>query len=163
MVNRAVLVIAIILLLVVVPIVIIRFSFQSPIEVPYKPPPMISGTYSPSSFLTTSQGSTFQVNITQTSKLDTELSLPFESLEIMAYNNSAAPSPPQQQTLNYTFSPKTLVISPQGTNSTILTVTMADDAPVGEYLLYLRYGNSNITHVAGHSLIVTVETANNRP
>lgn len=157
--KRIIIAIAIILLLVVLPILIIRLSYQPP-EIPYKPPPMIKGTYSPSSFLTISQGSTFQVNITQTSMLDTELILPFNSLEIMAYNNSASKSPPQQQTLNYTFSPNPVVISPQGTNSTLLTVTMANDSPVGKYLLYLRYGNSNITHVGGHSLIVDVNPIN---
>lgn len=162
MANRIIIAITIILLLVALAILIIQFSSQPP-EIPYKHPPMISGTYSPSSFLTVYQGSNFQVNITQTSMLDTELSLPFESLEIMAYNDSTAPSPPQQQTLNYTFSPNPLEIAPKGTNSTLLTITMANDAPVGKYLLYMRFGNSNITHVGGHSLIVTVESANNQP
>jgi hypothetical protein len=44
---------------------------------PYKHPPMIFSDYSPSQ-ITVAQGSTFQVNITLTCYLDTELSLPLK-------------------------------------------------------------------------------------
>ena len=134
-----------------------------PPQIPFKPPPMISGEYSPSSFLTVSQGSSFQLSITQTSFLDTELTLPFENLTIMAYNDSASPSPSQELTLNYTFSNNPIIISPKGTNSTILTVTVDSGAQTGKYLLYIKFGSSNITHVDGHSLIITVEGAQPTP
>lgn len=76
----------------------------------------------------------------------------------MAYNDSQSHSPPQEKTLNYTFSNNPMIIPPNGKNSCILTVTMADDAPVGRYRLYIKFGNSDITYVGGHSLIVTVNS-----
>lgn len=149
----------VVILLLGIVLVIFHFNNSQQPQIPYKHPPMITGIYSPSSFLNASQGSTFQVNITQTSLLDTELSLPFESLEIMAYNDSTAQIP-KGELFSYSFSKNPLIIPPNGTNSTILTVTMAGDAPIGKYLFYIKYGNSNITYVGGHSLIINVGAAN---
>jgi hypothetical protein len=145
------------ILLLVIGLVIFYFKNSQQPQIPYKHPPMITGTYSPS-FLNTSQGSTFQVTIIQTSLLDAELSLPFESLDIMAYNDSSS-NIPKGMLYTYSFSKNPLIIPPNGSDSTILTVTMAGDAPIGKYLFYLKYGNSNITYVGGNSLIVNVGAA----
>lgn len=146
------------ILLLGIGLVIFHFNNSQQPQIPYKHPPMITETYTPSHFLNVGKGSTFQINITQTSLLDTELSLPFESLDLMAYNNSSA-NIPKGMLYSYSFTKNPLIIPPNGTNSTILTVKMANDAPIGQYLLYVRYGNSNITYVGGSSLIIHVEAA----
>ena len=74
----------------------------------------------------------------------------------MSYNDSTSTILSQELTLNYTFSNNPLIISPKGTNSTILTITFAGVAQTGKYLLYIKFGSSDITHVGGHSIIVTV-------
>jgi len=149
--------IVVVLLLVSVSVIVISNS-SHPTQMPIKPLPMISETFTPSRSLNTSQGSTFEINITLSSILDTELSLPFESLEVMAFNNTPADIP-QGKLFSYSFSKNPLIIPANGTSSTTLTVTMADNASVGRYLLYLKYGNSNITYVGGSNLFVDVEPA----
>jgi hypothetical protein len=153
--NRKIILLAIILFIVILSIPFLLTTLQHYQEIPFKHPPMIKSEYS-SRFLTVNQGSTFEINITETSLLDSKLTLLYGKFEIMAYNDSTAPSPPQEQTLNYTLSRNPIIIPPKGTNSTTLTVTMANDAPVGRYLLYLRYENSTLTYVGGNSFIVTI-------
>lgn len=117
---------------------------------------MIFSDYSPSQ-ITVAQGSTFQVNITLTCYLDTELSLPFENLSLRGYNNTSwQSSTPQEKIFNYTFSENPLILPPNGKGSCILTVTFANDAPVGDYLLFVKYGKTDLTYVAGGNLRVTV-------
>ena len=87
----AVLLTVIILLLVIVGAISLTNNSQPP-QIPYKHPPMISGSYVPSN-VNVSQGSTFEINITLTSLLETELILPFESIDVMGFNDSSTNIP----------------------------------------------------------------------
>jgi hypothetical protein len=125
-------------------------------EIPYKPTTMFSDSFSPFD-LTVAQGATYQLTITLTTPCDTEISVPFENLSLTIYNNAVwHSSTPQERIFNYTFSPNSLTLQPYGTNSSILTVNMAEDAPIGRYVMYVTYGNSQLTHVGGNIFWVTV-------
>jgi hypothetical protein len=118
---------------------------------------MISGSYVPSN-VNVSQGSTFQINITLTSLLETELILPFESIDVMGFNDSST-NIPKGILFSFNFDKNPLIISPNSSDSTILTINMADDAPIGKYLILIKYGNSNLTYVGGNSFLVNVESS----
>jgi hypothetical protein len=148
-----------VILLLVIGLAIFYFNNSQQPQIPYKHPPMITQTFTLGNFPSVSQGSTFQINITITSLLDSELSLPFENLYIMAYNDGSADIPPGEL-FSYSLSENPLIIPANGTSTTTLTVKMASDVPIGKYLFYLKYGNSNITYVGGNSLIVNVDAAN---
>lgn len=129
-----------------------------PPVIPYKPSTLISIDSSPHSSNIT-QGSTLNVNLTITSSLDIPLSLPFENLSLSGYNNTSWKSSTLQEKIyNYSFTENPLVLPPNETRSCILTVFFAKDAPVGDYLLYIDYGNSSLTHVGGSSLFVSVKS-----
>ena len=99
-----------------------------------------------------SQGSTQQVNFTLTSKSDRELLIPLD-LKLMViisetykgeldsliyspdtpnhfhYNQSA-----QNKLFNHNFSPNQLVLQPYESNSTIISLEIVEDAPLGFYI-----------------------------
>jgi hypothetical protein len=145
----------VIILLLVFAVAISLTNNSQPPQMPNKHPPMITQTFTLGSFPSVSQGSTFQINITIDSLLETELPLPFENLYIMAFNDSSADIP-QGQLFTYSFSENPLLIPANGTNTSTLTITLADNASIGKYLFYLNYGNSNLTYVGGNSFIVNV-------
>lgn len=122
------------------------------------PPEIIFDDYFPDK-LNVTQGATLQVNMTITSCLDTELSLPFENLTIKTYNTTTwDSSKPQEKIFNYTFSQNPLILPPNGNNSCILTLKMAKDAPIGEYQMYVKCGNTTLTYVGGSNFKLTVTT-----
>lgn len=108
------------------------------------------------SFVNVTQGSTWQKNITLILSLDEKVAIPFENLTILSYNKTSILPDSQEKILNYTFSDNPLILSPHEYNTTVLTVTMAEDAPVGRYVLIANLGNSNITNISAYSLVVRV-------
>jgi hypothetical protein len=111
------------------------------------------------------QGSTQQVDFTLTSKTDQELTIPLD-LELMVlhsetYNGELDcffPSPDtancyyynqsaQNKLFNYTFSPSQLGLQPHQSNSTIITLEIVKDAPLGFYAFNIMLGNfGGVTH-----------------
>ena len=102
--------------------------------------------------LNVTQDSTKQVNFTLTSKTDQELLIPL-NLRLMVlisetYNgelDSFIPSPDipnhfhynqsaQNKLFSYTFNPNQLVLQPFESNSSILTLEVVEDAPLGFYI-----------------------------
>jgi hypothetical protein len=104
------------------------------------------------------QGSALQINVTLTSKSDQELTIPIEGLKIAAFNDIEWDTSikPQNKVLNYTFGASQLVLQPHKSNSTVLTVYMAEDASVGQYALAIALGNGQVTDFYGIGLIVRV-------
>ena len=108
-----------------------------------------------------SQGSALQINVTLTSRADYELTVTLENLTLNGVNNSSDytswdTSIPQNKVLNYTFSINQLVLQPHGSKSTVLTVNIAEDAPLGQYALTVELGNAQVTYVGGIGLTVRV-------
>jgi hypothetical protein len=97
------------------------------------------------------QGTTVQVNLTFTETLDTQVTIPIENLKLIAYNQTVDysnwdsrywnTSLIQEKVFNYSFSLNRLTLQPAKSNSTIITINVAQDAPTGRYELSLYSGN----------------------
>ena len=148
---------AIILIVVFVTILIIGFSFR---PTPFSTPvPLLFGEVSSlgEEDMNVSQGSTLQVNVTLTSNTDQELTIPIENLALSGFNNTSwGTSIPQNKVFNYTFSASKLVLQPYESNSTVLAVDIADDAPLGQYALSIELGDWQVTYVGDIGLTITV-------
>ncbi len=118
-------------------------------------PPLLDASLSSSGDNVT-QGSTLQVTVTLTSRTDQELTIPI-NLTLAGFNNTAWDnSIPQNQLFNYTFSTNELVLQPNESKSTVLTLEIAEDAPLVDYLFHVELGNWQITDLGGISLPVKV-------
>jgi hypothetical protein len=95
-----------------------------------------------------SQGTPFQVNLTFTSITTQKKLITIENLTVCYYNSTvdrhkfiaSDKSYPVIQALafNYSFSLNPVVLQPYMSNSTILTINLADDAPLGQYTLAIH-------------------------
>lgn len=134
-------------------------SFPSPPErgdVIYHTPPLVDANLSSWGDNVT-QGSTLQVNVTLISRTDQELTIPIENLTLAGFNNTAWDnSIPQNKLFNYTFSTNQLVLQPHESKTTVLTLEIAEDAPLVQYLFYIELGNSQVTHLGAVSLAIRV-------
>ncbi len=114
--------------------------------------PVVSFSHSMSTLNTkdmnVTQGATVQVNFTFTERFDIPVTIPLESLKIVSYKdtinlNWQAPwnlSIVQERVFNYRLSPNQLTLQPLMSNSTVLTINLADNAPIGSYELALTTG-----------------------
>ncbi len=112
-------------------------------------------------FNNVSQGLKLQVKITFTAIGDQALTLPMENLKVTYYSSNVDPhtwidgngnySLLQQQAFDYQFSPSVVVVQPEMSNSTILTLDVAQDAPTGQYSFEINIENGTI----GLEIIVT--------
>jgi hypothetical protein len=121
------------------------------------------------------QGSTQQINFTLTSITDQQLTIPLDFRLIVfqsetyngeldsfipdsddparfRYNESA-----QDKVFNYAFSYNQLILEPFESNSTIITLEIADIAPSGFYAFGINLGNWEVTHRKTCQLDVIVE------
>jgi len=124
----------------------------------YKPLMLIFPSLNPADYGTTkiTQGAIFQQNLTVLSKAEIQIQIPL-SLKLTGYNNSAyTSSTPQDRIFNYTFNPNLLVINPDESQSSIITIEVANDAPLGLYVLNIELGNASLTHLSGHTFFVNV-------
>lgn len=128
----------------------------TPFSTPY---PLIDGSVSSlaSEGMNVTQGSTLQVNVTLTSFADQKLTVPIENLTLAGFNNKAWDnSLSQNELFNYTFSNNELILQPYETNSVVLTLKVAEDAPLVQYLFYVELGNWEVTHFGGIGLTLRV-------
>jgi hypothetical protein len=113
--------------------------------------PSYNWSISPEGIINATQGSTQEITLTFTSIFDNQQTLiPIENLTLTYYNSHIDYSNwgtnnslnfPQDRYFNYTFSQTQLMLQPLASNSTILTITIANDAPVGEYTFNINLGN----------------------
>jgi hypothetical protein len=83
------------------------------------------------------QGETLHIVVTITSFLDKVIKFTPE-VQLAGYGNAAwDPSKDSHKVYNATFSQEQLVLKPFGNATTILTVNIAQDAPLGRYLFYV--------------------------
>jgi hypothetical protein len=151
---------AILILAIVLAAIIVGFSPRhTPITPISRPFPLLDGGVSSlgKEGMNVTQGSALQLNVTLTSLTDQELTIPIENLTLSGFNNTSwDTSVPQNKVLNYIFSTNQLVLQPHGSNSTVLTVNIAEDAPLGQYVFTVELGNGQVTHVGGIGLTVRV-------
>jgi hypothetical protein len=81
----------------------------------------------------------------------TQFSVPFENLSLTYYdsfyndwNNITDwnPSVPQQSVFNYSISQSQLTLQPNMSNSTIITINWADNAPTRRYSISVNLGQA---------------------
>lgn len=102
------------------------------------------------------RGEAFTVNVTVSSVADKQLSVPL-GLSLENLENVGWLSPvPASAVFNFTYAPEVLALQPSGSGSSVLTVDLADDAPLGAYVFYVELGNSQETGVDRASFIVEV-------
>jgi uncharacterized membrane protein len=144
---------------IVVALVYVRFSPRITPPPLNTPIPLLDGNVSSlgEEDMNVTQGSALQVNVTLTSLTDQELTIPIENLTLSGFNNTSwDTSIPQNKVLNYTFSINQLVLQPRGSNSTVLTINIAEDAPLGQYAFTVELGNWQVTQFGGIGLTVRV-------
>jgi hypothetical protein len=128
-------------------------------EPPDGAPPLISVDLEPSVPLRNgniTQGMAFTVNITLNSFADKELTIPIDlSLEDLK-NVGWLPPLTEEEVFSSAFEPNPLILQPHRTNSSLLTVNLAEDAPLGAYVFYVELGNSQETRVEKTSFTVDV-------
>ncbi len=101
-----------------------------------------------------SQGAELRANITFTSMASQSIEIPIESMKLLGYSNSNDnsnwdtskwnTSVPQEKVFSYSFNLKALTLQPGTSNSTILTLDLSKDAPVGRYALDVNLGNVKV-------------------
>jgi hypothetical protein len=102
-----------------------------------------------------SQGMPLEVNMTFNSRTDQPITIPIENLSVSYYNstvnlnrwlnNNGNYSNIQQQAFSYSFNPNSVTIQPYESNSTILTIDFAKNAPTGQYSLEINLGKPEVT------------------
>jgi hypothetical protein len=116
-----------------------------------------------------SQGLSLEVNITFTSFTNQPITIPMENLIIYYYNstvnlhnwinNNDSYSVIQQQAFNYSFSQSQLTLQPNMSNSTLLTINLTQNAPIGQYIININLGKVEATNTSIQlEMIVTPKT-----
>jgi hypothetical protein len=103
--------------------------------------------------LNVSQGTNLQLNLTFTSISSEQLTIPIENLTLLGYDGSMPidykswnfsanwnTSIPQERVFNYTFGLNQITLQPEMSNSTVLTIHVAEDAPIGKYTFDINLG-----------------------
>jgi hypothetical protein len=102
------------------------------------------------------RGEVFTVDVAVSSVADKELSVPLglslENLENVGWLTPV----PASAVFNFTYTPDLLTLQPRGRGSSVLTVNLAADAPLGAYVFYVELGNSQETGLDRISFIVEV-------
>ena len=111
--------------------------------------------------MSVSQGGVLRVYVTLTSRADQDLIIPIGNPRFDSFYNSSDgakfySSVIEAKVLNCTFDHAQLVLPLHGSNSTVLTLEMAEDAPVGEYEFDFEFGNAQVTQFPGYALMITV-------
>jgi hypothetical protein len=102
-----------------------------------------------------SQGTSLKVKMTFASRTDEPITIPVENLTVSYYNstvdlhrwinNNANYSSIQQQAFDYSFNLNPVTVQPYMSNSTLLTINLAKNAPVGQYSLEVNLGKPEVT------------------
>ena len=91
-------------------------------------------------FNNVSQGLQLQVNMTFTSLTNQPIMIPIENLSARyGYGNYSLV---HQQAFNYSFSLNQVILQPDMSNSTLLTINIAEDTPLGRYSIGINLGNA---------------------
>jgi hypothetical protein len=113
------------------------------------------------STLNASQGLTQQLNLTLTAMtFSPSIAVPIDSIKLTSYNSTINYgnnwdtrnwNKPlvQSSVFNYSFSLNTLTLQPNTSNSTIISINWADNAPTGRYTAEINLGNFKFLSTQG--------------
>lgn len=114
-----------------------------------------------SDVLNASQGSTQQLNLTLTGYgFSPSIAVPVGNIMITAYNSTIdyggnwatgnwSNSVVQASVFNYSFSLNTLTLQPNTSNSTIITINWANNAPTGRYVVEINLSDFKFLSTQG--------------
>jgi hypothetical protein len=123
---------------------------------PSKPLPLVELNLAPSGSLNATQGGVTSVNVTLTSLNMSETAIPL-SLVLQAYNNTPLDSPTSHNELfSSTFTLNPIVLKSNETETSTLTLHVAEGAPTGKYTFLVEFGNAEIHHLVGATLELNV-------
>ncbi len=104
--------------------------------------------------MNTSQGANLRIDVTFNSVVDEKVNVTLENLKIYAFNSSAIYSDwdvtswntsiNQERVLNYSFSQNEVTLQPKGSNSVIVEVNVANDAPSGSYAVNINLDSGKL-------------------
>src|SRR4030042_3265516 len=121
-----------------------------------KDPPLVELNLAPSGALNATQGGVTSVNVTFTSLNMSETAIPL-GLVLQAYNNEPWNSSINKEELfSSTFTLNPVVLKSNETKTSVLTLHVAEDVPIGKYAFLVELGNTQIHHVLGATLELTV-------
>ena len=121
-----------------------------------KPLPLVELNLAPSGSLNATQGGVTSVNVTLTSLNMSETAIPL-SLVLQAYNNEPWDSSINKEALfSSTFTLNPVVLKSNETKTSVLTLHVAEDVPIGKYAFLVELGNTELHHVLGATLELTV-------
>jgi hypothetical protein len=96
-------------------------------------------------------GETQQINLTFTSHYSSQIAITIENLRLIAYNNTTDPknwdtsnwntSIVQEKVFTYLFSLSEITLQPNMSNSTIITLSLTNNSPMGRYALEIDLSN----------------------
>ena len=123
---------------------------------PSKASPSVEVNLAPSGSLNATQGGVTSVNVTLTSLNMSETTIPL-SLVLQAYDNEPLVSSIDKEDLfSSTFSVNPIVLKTNETETSVLTLHVAEDVPIGKYTFLVELGNTQVHNVLGATLEVTV-------
>jgi hypothetical protein len=114
-----------------------------------------------------SQGLSLEVNMTFTSRTDQPTILPVENISISYYNSTVNLhswindngdySSIQQQAFNYSLSLNQVTLKPYMSNSTLLTINLAQNAPIGQYSIEINLGKVEVMDAIPYAQTIGLE------
>jgi hypothetical protein len=123
---------------------------------PSEAPPLLEISLAPSGSLNATQGGVTSVNVTFTSLNMSETSIPL-SLVLQAYNNTLWDSSVDEEDLfSSTFSLNPVVLKSNETETSVLTLFVAEGAPTGKYTFLVELGNAQVHPVPSVTFELTV-------
>lgn len=131
-------------------------KFNSHQSSPSKASPLVELNLAPSGGLNATQGGVTSVNVALTSLNMSETSIPL-SLVLQAYDNEPVDSSIDKgDFFSSTFSVNPIVLKTNETETSVLTLHVAEDVPIGKYAFLVEMGNTQIYNVIDATLEVTV-------
>jgi hypothetical protein len=103
------------------------------------------------SYVNVTQGMTAHINVTFTSVTNQPIEIPIENLTLSTYSSTINPkvwadnensSLIQSDVCTYNFSFDSLLLQPSTSNTTVLSIQFADNAPVGQYYFNVHIGHT---------------------
>ncbi|HUJ84262.1 MAG TPA: hypothetical protein VLV84_01500 [Candidatus Acidoferrales bacterium] len=103
------------------------------------------------SYVNVTQGTTARINVTFTSVTNQPIEIPIENLTLSTYGSTINPkiwadtgnsSLIQHDVCSYNFSFDSLLLQPSASNTTVLSIQFANNAPVGQYYFNVHIGHT---------------------
>ena len=95
------------------------------------------------------QGTAVHINLTLTSECDAQIAIPMENIKLTGYSENITSTwggsnwdkpPIQDEIFSHSLSLNELTLQPRMSNSTIITISLVDNTPVGRYTIAIDLG-----------------------